>query len=310
MSPRLKAILQALLVAFIWSTSWIFIKIGLNDVPPLLFAGLRYFLAALSLWVLMIFSPERKNIKSVSKNDWISILLIGVFAYALTQGSQFLGLKYLPTVTVNLMLGMSTIVVALLGTGIIKEHLSILQWLGVLLAPLGAIFYFYPIQLPVGSSFGMIVVTVGLFSGAIGTILSRNINRTGHIHPLLLTTLSITIGGILMILGGIITEGFPPIPLIAWGNIVFLAIVNTAFTFVLWNKTMQVLTAAESSMINNTMMVQVPILAFIFLGETVTTRQLVGMGLVIAGVILVQVFRQKVSRLGNALDAETVSTLE
>jgi len=43
-SPRLRAILQALIVTFLWSTSWVLIKIGLEDIPAVTFAGLRYFL--------------------------------------------------------------------------------------------------------------------------------------------------------------------------------------------------------------------------------------------------------------------------
>src|SRR3990170_3529980 len=42
------AVLQALLVTFLWSTSWVLIKIGLDDLDlaPLSFAGLRYAVAA------------------------------------------------------------------------------------------------------------------------------------------------------------------------------------------------------------------------------------------------------------------------
>ncbi|HEU4864167.1 MAG TPA: EamA family transporter, partial [Candidatus Limnocylindria bacterium] len=45
------AVLQALFVTFLWSTSWVLIKIGLDDLDlkPLSFAGLRYALAALIL---------------------------------------------------------------------------------------------------------------------------------------------------------------------------------------------------------------------------------------------------------------------
>ena len=49
MNPRLVAILQALLVTFLWSTSWVLIKIGLAEIPPLTLAGLRYSLAFLFL---------------------------------------------------------------------------------------------------------------------------------------------------------------------------------------------------------------------------------------------------------------------
>ena len=54
MTNHTKAIWQALLVTFLWSTSWVLIKFGLGEIPPLLFAGLRYGLAALILlpWLL------------------------------------------------------------------------------------------------------------------------------------------------------------------------------------------------------------------------------------------------------------------
>ncbi|MCB9443696.1 MAG: DMT family transporter [Ardenticatenaceae bacterium] len=48
-SPHAQAVWQALLVTFLWSTSWVLIKLGLQDIPPVTFAGLRYFLAFLAL---------------------------------------------------------------------------------------------------------------------------------------------------------------------------------------------------------------------------------------------------------------------
>ena len=48
-TPHLTAVFQALFVTFLWSTSWVLIKIGLTDIPALTFAGLRYGLAFLCL---------------------------------------------------------------------------------------------------------------------------------------------------------------------------------------------------------------------------------------------------------------------
>jgi drug/metabolite transporter (DMT)-like permease len=76
--------------------------------------------------------------------------------------------------------------------------------------------------------------------------------------------------------------------IIAW-----LAIVNTAVAFTLWNKSLQSLTAIESSIINNTMLPQIAILAWIFLDEPLNLRQILGLGLVTIGIIIVQVWRGK-----------------
>ena len=48
-SLRLLAILKAIFVTFLWSTSWILIKWNIHQIPPLTFAGLRYTIAFLIL---------------------------------------------------------------------------------------------------------------------------------------------------------------------------------------------------------------------------------------------------------------------
>jgi len=92
-SVNRRAALQALFVTFLWSTSWVLIKWGLEEIPPLTFAGLRYAMAACillpGLW------RRRAELKTLSCDHWIQLLLLGLLFYALTQGGQFLTLKYL-----------------------------------------------------------------------------------------------------------------------------------------------------------------------------------------------------------------------
>lgn len=75
--------------------------------------------------------------------------------------------------------------------------------------------------------------------------------------------------------------------------IFWLAVVNTAIAFTLWNKSLQTLIAVESSIINSTMLPQIAILAWVFLGEALNLRQILGLGLVTIGIIIVQVLRGK-----------------
>jgi drug/metabolite transporter (DMT)-like permease len=56
-----RAVAQALLVTFLWSTSWVLIKWGLADIPALVFAGLRYTLAFL---ILLPFVMRPKHLSS------------------------------------------------------------------------------------------------------------------------------------------------------------------------------------------------------------------------------------------------------
>ena len=67
--------------------------------------------------------------------------------------------------------------------------------------------------------------------------------------------------------------------------------VNTALAFTLWNLTLRELSAVESSIINSTMLIQIAILAWIFLGERITWQEGAGLLLAGAGVLLVQLRR-------------------
>jgi drug/metabolite transporter (DMT)-like permease len=82
--------------------------------------------------------------------------------------------------------------------------------------------------------------------------------------------------------------GLPPLAAKDVLVIVWLAVVNTALAFTLWNRSLRTLTAVESSVINNSMLIQVGVLAWIFLGEGFGPRQGVGLALAALGTMLVQ----------------------
>ncbi len=96
------------------------------------------------------------------------------------------------------------------------------------------------------------------------------------------------VGSAFMLLAGGLTQGFgspslPDFAIIAW-----LAVVNTAFAFTLWNNTQRVLTPVESSIINALMLPQIALLAVIFLGESLNFKEIVGLILVGSGALVVQ----------------------
>ena len=286
--PHLGAVLQALLVTFLWSTSWVLIKIGLEDIPALTFAGLRYSLAFLCLLPLVLRPAGLISLRGLSGRRWARLIVLGFLFYAVTQGAQFLGLAYLPALTVSLLLNFTTIVVALLGIFLLAERPTVLQWSGVCLNVIGIVIYFYPVAIPAGQAVGLIVVVIGVLANAGASILGRHINRDRDIPPLTVTIVSMGVGAIVLLATGILTQGLPPLSPIHWAIIGWLAVVNTAFAFTLWNHTLRTLSAMESSIINSTMLVQIAILAWLFLGERLTWQEGIGMVLAGLGALIVQ----------------------
>jgi drug/metabolite transporter (DMT)-like permease len=289
-----KSVWLALLVTFLWSTSWLLIKIGLKDVPPLTFAGLRYMLAFLCLLPFFLRASGRQalRLRSMDRRTWLQMLGYGIIFYTLAQGAQYVSLSRLPAVTLNLILGFNPVVVTLLGIVLLAEVPNWFQWLGVAAAMAGVVVYFYPIQYSgAGQVTGLIAGLVCLLATAYSAVLGRSINRNGSLTPLNVTVISLGFGAPLMLLAGLLTEKWVPIGLVSWLIIAYLAVVNTALAFTLWNLTLRTLPAMESSMINNAMTIQVPVIAVLFLGESLGFKEVVGLALIAMGVLAVQTSR-------------------
>lgn len=285
--------LQALLVTFLWSTSWVLIKIGLGDIPAITFAGLRYVLAFLILLPFFLRSGQHKALRKFPAAGWARLLLLGLLYYTLTQGAQYVGLDYLPAVTVSLLLNFSPVLVALLGAALLAERPSLPQWFGVLLSVAGTLIYFYPVAIRGGELIGFAAVIVGLLANAGSSVLGREINRSGAFSPLTVTVASMGVGAFLLLGSGILLEGLPRLAPQSWLIIAWLALVNTAFAFTLWNHTLRTLSAVESSVINNTMLIQIAILAWLFLGERLSPVEIAGLVVAGLGSLVVQVRRSR-----------------
>lgn len=293
-NDRPRAAIQALFVTFLWATSWVLIKIGLEEIPALTFAGLRYFLAFLCLAPIVLRSGQLPTLRALPRRSWAHLILLGLLLYTVTQGAQFVALFYLPAVTVNLLLSFSAVSVALMGLVLLDERPTLLQWVGVGLATLGAIVYFHPASFPASQLIGVTVAVLGVLTNAGASVLGRHVNRDARFHPLIVTFVSMGVGSVVLLTGGIALQSLPPLDLQSWLIIIWLAVVNTAFAFTLWNHTLRVLTATESSIINGTMLIWIPILAVLFLGERITQKELFGLVLAGLGTLLVQLRRRTV----------------
>jgi drug/metabolite transporter (DMT)-like permease len=119
-------------------------------------------------------------------------------------------------------------------------------------------------------------------------VLGRSVNRKGNVNPLVVTVISMGVGSIILLTTGVLVQGFPAISFINILYLLWLAIINTALAFTIWNFTLKTLTAMESSIINGTMLIQIAVLAWIFLGEEISLKEAIGMLIASSGAVLVQ----------------------
>jgi drug/metabolite transporter (DMT)-like permease len=291
-SPRLVAVLQALLVTLLWSLSWVLIKIGLVDIPPLTFAGLRYVLAFLCLLPIAWRRGEIVNLRRISPAGWGMLVVLGLVYYTATQGGQFFTLVYLPAANFSMLLNFTVVIVAVLGIFFLGERVTGGQWAGLAVFLGGVLLFFYQQILPAGQRdelvVGYVAAGVTVIANALAALLGRAANRGRTLSPLAVTTVSMGVGSIVLLLIGLLVEPFPHLTINNWLLILWLAVVHTAFTFTLWNVTLRTLSASESAIINNTMLIQIALLAWIFLGESLSWQQVIGMLLAALGIFAFQ----------------------
>ena len=288
------AVLQALLVTFLWSTSWVLIKIGLDDleIAPISFAGLRYALAGLILLPFGIRAMRARSGHAPLDGRLVwRVAVYGLLFVAVAQGAQFAALAILPATAVSLVLSSIPAAVALIALAGRHERASIGQAAGIGLLTLGAVLYFGPFEVVEGAALGfgaaIMCLLAAAFSSHLGRSLARDaIGRLGG--PIGLTATSMAVGAVALLVVGVALEGWPALGPTGWLIVGWLAIVNTAFAFTLWNHTLRTLTAVESSVVNNTMTIQIAVLAIVFLGERLGPMQLLGLVLAAAGAAVVQ----------------------
>ena len=298
---RIIAVIQALFVTVLWSSSFVVIKFGLEDIPPLTFAGLRYSIALVILLTLILAQPKiRSSLLGRSRRWWGMLFLYGCIYITATQGTQFLGLFYLPAITFSLLLNLTPIIVLLTAIPLLGEKPSTVETVLVLAGIFGVFLYFYPLDFVGVSIIGLIIGLISLLANSASALIGRAINRARDTPSLVVTGIMMSVGSIFLLLFGLATEPLAPLSFTSWFYILWLAVANTALAFTLWNRAMRVLRAVDMTLINSTMMPQIVILSIIFLGEYPEPLDWVGLILLAISVGAVQYLQTK--HMNNSKD--------
>jgi drug/metabolite transporter (DMT)-like permease len=73
------------IIYFVWGSTYLAIRVGVRDVPPLILAAMRFFTAGLVLYVWM----RARGTRSPSMREWRSAALLGVVIFLFDYGLLF-----------------------------------------------------------------------------------------------------------------------------------------------------------------------------------------------------------------------------
>src|SRR3984893_13754006 len=91
--PAWKTLLAFAIIYFVWGSTFLAIRIGVHEVPPLLFAAMRFLIAGLVLYGWMIARGER----SPSGRQWMSASLLAVLIFVFDYGLLFWAEQRVPS---------------------------------------------------------------------------------------------------------------------------------------------------------------------------------------------------------------------
>lgn len=292
------------LAALAFGTSFAGVKFGLATVPPLLFAALRFDIAALLLVTALavtgrLVRPRRRDLPSV--------LVTATFLIVLNGALFFLGQQFVPAGTAAVLFAVVPLATPLFAAVLLAdERVSVRRATGLVVGFAGVAVIVAPEPAALvgalaggasGSGLGSAPVLVGHLlvlgaatSVALGSVLSRRVTTD---LPLLVRT------AYAMVIGAVANHGFSlaagdPTPLsLAWSPAVVLAVayvgvVSTAIAFPAYFTLIDSIGAVRANLVAYAVPVVAAVAGAVVLGEAVVAATVLGFLVVAAGFAVVE----------------------
>jgi drug/metabolite transporter (DMT)-like permease len=290
----MKVLLVWLVLCAIWSSTWIFIKFGLDEgLPPVSFAAARFIIAAV---VLSLILTVRRISLPNAKRDWQLVIVTGLMQFGINYGLLFWGEQYISS-------GLAAVLQATIPAfGLViaqlylpDEPITIQKILAILLGIGGVAIIFYE-QLNVSGALafaGCAAIVVGAFVAAYSSILVKAFG--GQMNSVSLLAAQMICGMIPLSVVGFLKEGNPLYfrwtPLAIF-SVFYLALLGSIAAFWLYYWLLKNMDATKAMMIS----LVTPFVAVLIgnwrLGETLQRQTLVGGALILLSVGMILLRRR------------------
>jgi len=283
---RLRIVAAYATIYLVWGSTFLAIRIGVRNLPPLLFAGGRFLLAGTLLMVVALVLRERFP---RTTREWRYMLLFSLLMITFSNGLSTLAMRHIPSNEGALLAAGTALWIAWLGALGPKGHkLTVRGMLGLLLGLAGVALLVWPRESAPSGHFGwQALVLMGGLSWAVGTVVYRN--AALPIGPVAFNAVMMLLGGTWLLLGGIVTGepprwGWQPAGLVA---LVYLALFGSALAYTAYTWLLKYSPADRVATFAYVNPAIAAVLGWAVLGETLGPAQVAGMLVVLLGVALV-----------------------
>lgn len=285
-----------LILCIIWGSTWIFIKIGLEDLPPITFASARFLLAVA---ILVIVIRVQKIPLPRSAREWKLISLTGVLQFSINYSLVFWSEQHITSGLAAVLQSMITIFGLILAWFFLpNERITKLKIFAVLLGIAGVATIFID-QLKVKNFLaflGCLAVVVGSYAAAQASILVKA--KGGAFHPAALLFCQMICGLPAIILYSLGAEGNPLTFQWTWRALVcviYLTVAGTIAAFWLYYWLLRRIESTRAMMISLVTPLLAVVIGAVTIGESLPPQTGIG-GLLIIGSIGLIVIRRNTAK--------------
>jgi len=275
------------LVPAVWGLNFIVIKAALHQfASPQSFNAVRWILAT---GVLAGAVAVRGDSLRVATRDWGKILLIAGFGNVVQQLTFINGITLTTAGHSALILGLSPVMVALASAAFGLEEISRRTWAGVAFCFLGLVVLMRPGAEPAARAglTGDLLMLVSAACWALYSLVSRRLTLV--YSPTAITAVTMAIAaGVLVVIGlpALHAQSWSGIRWSGWAGLLYSGGLTIAVAYLAWGVAIRRIGAARTAVLSNLTPVVALVAAWVLLGERLDAEQMLGAGLVIAGIAL------------------------
>jgi drug/metabolite transporter (DMT)-like permease len=289
----MQKIIVWLILCLIWGSTWIFIKIGLADLPPISFASARFLLSAAVVFAIIrvqgISLPRKAS-------EWRLLALTGFLQFALNYGSVFWSEQYITSGLAAVLQAMIPVFGLVLAWIFLPdERITPQKIIAVAIGIIGVAIIFID-QLKVENWMAFLAcvgIVAGSYCAAQASILVKA--RAEAMHPASLLFGQMVCGLPFIVVYSLLFEGNPTN--FHWSSIaimcvLYLSLIGTIAAFWLYYWLLKRVESTKAMMISLVTPLLAVLIGSVTIGERLPTRTFVG-GLMIIGSIALIVFRKR-----------------
>ena len=282
---KVRMFLAFFAIYIVWGTTFLAIRVAVEELPPLFAAGARFFVAGVLLYAFMRFKGE----SAPTARQWRSLGIMALLMFVAEYGPLFWAEKYVPSGVVSVLAATLPIITLILEMLILRQQrmrpmlavATVLGFVGVAV-----------LLIPGGKQHLALVPCLAILAGAttwsLGSVLTRSMNLPAS-RPLTAGASMMLGGAMLLALSAGFGEmhPFPHITLRAAGALLYLIVFGSllAFTAFVWLLAhMPATRVASHAYVNPIVAVA---LGYFMAGELITARILAGTALVLISVFLI-----------------------